>query len=410
MKKYILSILAIILCLGCKKATQSTQVTSPVSLEAQLIMTPEYILAAESIDILAELSSFEFDQDTFQLQLNSTLGTRVYKGIADQDKVSFSIPAEENNRACKVWLKLVYKSQVITRDYFNILPQVASDKITSYNGPKTLFAQDDDVSMNISIPHDRYGNPLIPNSVVNYSSSFNGRSSQQEKALVDHLLAYKLTSSKAKKGKMLIGASSYEGYSREQELIIGPVMPTDYQIEIIKYYPFADSRQFIHLRSDILKDKLGNIVADGTLIYFAVFEKGELIGSYQAFTISGVANVFIENPAKASIWKVQSIVWGSAKSNILNLEFKKNVKTFKLSYDSSSQRILIGPVFGNLGQLVPDGSKASIRIQDQQLESEVYLESGKANFKLPIAWNILFPAEVSVTIGGQNQKLMVNDK
>lgn len=394
--------------IGCKSEKAIDEFsTQQVDISATLQITPEFIKAGENILIEAQLSSTEFKNDWFQLHLNSTIGTRVYKAQSKQGKLTFKIPAAENELACKVWLKLVYKDQLISRDYFNILPQVASDKIVSYNGPKTLFAQDDDGSMNVSIPHDEFENPLIPRSIVNYSSSFNGQAKQSSKAFVNHLIAYKITQSRTQKGKFLIGTSAYEGYSREQELIIEPVMPHDLKIEVIKFYPFADSRQFVHLRSKVIKDKLNNIVTDGTIVNFVIYEKSELVASYQAFTISGVANVFIENPTTKRSWQVFASLYGSAVSNPINLNFDKNVKTFKVIQEANTNHIIIGPVFGNLGQMVPDGTPVTITLLDQKYTDLQYIESGKLNYAFPFDWTVSYPAKVQINIGGQKQNIII---
>lgn len=407
-KKY-LNILLLLTFWSCGAPTLESEKTAVPKIETKLTFLPEFITAGQKIIIHADLKTKEYNDQIFSLHLNNTLGTKSYQATAIDGKIAFEIPGTDNHLACKTWVKLIYGEHLILRDHFNILPQNASDKIDSYNGPKTLFAQDKDGSMNVVIPHDKFGNPLIPKTLVQYSSNFEGNGKKIKNVAVDHLVAYDITPSRKEEGKYLVGANAFESYTREQEIIIEATMPSRINLKLIKHYPYSDSRQFVHIKSDVIRDQFGNVVTDGTLINFVVFSNGELLSKYHSFTIGGSASVFIENPSSEQSWNVLASLYGSVISNEIAISFKRNVQDFELSFDKEKNLILIGPTFGDLKQLVPDGTEVIIELPNQKLKNYVFLENGKTKFEIPFSWDLNREKSIEVTIGGLLKTIVLND-
>ena len=401
--RYILYISLIILLLACHSDAPILKVEDPL-IEGSITLKSDVISAGEKL-LLTGLISEGKKATQLDLIVRHALYIRSYPCTGDFE---LEIPGEHNQLAGEVMVELTYRGKEIDRKKYFIQPQGAIDKMQNFNGPKDLFADDNDASMNVSIPHDKYDNPLLPPSTVNYQASFEGQIQNAVERPVENLIAYQITPSKIKKGKYLIGSSSSDGFSQEQELIIGAAMPDKFTIELLSFHPFADSRQFIHLKTSVLQDKAQNIVADGTLINFNIKENESLVGSYQAFTIGGIANVYIENPSNAISWSIQASLHDGILSNIIPLSFSKNVNDFEASYNRNNSSIEIGPVVGILGQYAPDGTEVKVSCRNKGLEDYIYLEAGVCSYKLPFDWIQKRPRQIELLIGG-HQKIVKLD-
>jgi len=401
MKNLITILFTIVLCASCQQKIDNEKViTENVLATGQIQAIPHAINAGSEYNIEGSINTSISDLSKMQLLLHHNLYSKAYPLKVTDRKFNIQIPGTDNELAGEVICRLIYQDQVLDTERFFITSLEAIDKIQNYNGPKNLFANDDDGSMNVSIPHDQYHNPLLPPSKVNYQSSYNGQLIKSEQKEINHLVAYQINPSKKREGKYLIGSSINAGFSQEQELIIGPVMPHNFSIEMVSHHPYADARQYMHFKTSVLKDRWDNIAADGTLIHFTILEEGDMIGTYQAITISGIANVYIENPSRATEWEIIAGFHDDLYSNAIKVEFSKNVNDFPLKWNGEVNRLLIGPVVGSLGQLVPNGTEVNISMNVGEKEDFAFLEDGMVNYKLGFDWLQVKPKELKVLIGG----------
>lgn len=402
--KYSFYILVIFSFCSCHEATEQVLHKVESNITVSIDFFPSQINAGEAISIKGTSNT---SIGELLLELHHTLYSKNYVVKISNGLFEIEIPAIDNQIAGEVIANLVYQEQVIEKGKYFIAPIGAIDKMQNFNGPKSLFAGNEDASMNVSIPHDKYDNPLLPPTKVNYNKSFEGEILSEESKPIEHLIAYQITSSKPTKGKYLIGSKSDEGFSQEQELIIGPAMPQEFNIELLSFHPFADARQFLKFKTTVLKDQFDNIIADGTLIIFTIMENDSVVGIYQAFTIGGIANVYIENPSNETNWKVQASLHDQIRSNIVLLNFEQNIKDFDLSWNPDTQTLSIGPVIGILGQMVPDGTEAKISYDASSLEDYIYLENGKYNYQLGFDWKQHKPDVLKVLIGGYEKTIQI---
>ncbi len=345
----------------------------------------------------------------FDLLVSHALYSEVFTCKTNNGLFQFVIPAYSNKIAGEVNLYVLFEGKLIGKDKYFIKPLEGLNKIQIFNGPKELFAEDEDASMIVAIPHDPFGNPLLPPSTVNFRSNFEGKLKEESNAEIKHLTAYKITKSKSKQGKYIIGVNSSEANAQEQELIIGANMPSSFTIELLSFYPFADSRQNIHIKTDVIKDNLGNIVADGTMINFIIKQNEELYGVYQSYTIGGIANIYIQNPNNATVWQITGGLYDNIISNEITLNFSKNINDFKLHWNHDKKILNVGPVIGDLGQFVPDGSEVRISSINHGLEDFVYLENGIINYKLNFEWIAKDPKQLEVLIGGLQKMISIEE-
>ena len=397
--KYIISISLILICLfSCQEKAQPEVYTD--SARGNIDILPQSINAGDPINISGTIDLQSNKKSSALLITHHSLYSKSYPLEILDGKFNIQIPGKENQLAGELICRLHSRGKTISEASTFISPLKAVDKMQNFNGPKSLFASDEDGSMNVSIPHDKYYNPLLPSSKVTYQASYNGIIENSEQKTVDHLVAYQINNSKKQEGKYLIGSSINEGFSQEQELIIGAVMPVEFSIELMSHYPYADARQYMHLKTSVMRDQWENIVADGTMIQFTIEEDGELVGAYQAFSIGGIANVYIENPSRAIEWKITASLHDQLKSNEIKVSFARSVNDYPLQWNRETKNLTIGPVIGVLGQLVPDGTEVKISNKENDLEEFIFLEDGIVSYKLGLEWKLLEPKQLEILIGG----------
>ena len=394
-----LSILFLCVCFfACQQKVEPTH--EKISIKGNFDLVTKNINAGEPVSISGTIDISSNEIPNALLVLNHSLHTKSYPIKLNGNKFTVLVPGNHNENSGQVICRLLCNEKLIDKEKFMIKPLNAINKMESFNGPKSLFANDANGSMNVSIPHDKYGNPMMSPSKVKYQTSYNGQIEKSEEKDISHLLSYQINSSKKQEGKYLIGSSVNEGFSQEQELIIGASMPVDFTIKLIDHYPYADSRQLMHLKTSVLKDKWGNVVADGTIVLFNIMEEGEMIGSYQSITIGGIANVYIENPSVAVRWKITAGLYDQLTSNEIEVNFNKNVADFPVEWNNKTNSLIIGPVVGILGQLAPNGTEVKISAIDSELEDFIFLEDGKVNYKISFDWIERQAKAFEVLIGG----------
>jgi len=377
-----------------------------IEIDVELIIPEEVLIAGNDFYIDAVIPE-KFTPSDFSLIVHSALGSNVFFTNSNGQELRFAIPASHTHLAGRRSIDLLYKTQSIGKGQLNIHPKKAINKVDSYTGPKTLFVDDNDGAMIVSIPHDEYGNTLDDDSKVSYTSTFNNKNSTTETQDIDHLITYKKTSAGKEKGKHLVGTQSEQAYSSEQEIIIESIMPARFTIEVVSHFPVADGRQFVHIKTKPIKDKYGNLVSDGTTVNFVVRSKDGLHNLYQSFAVSGIANVYIENPSLATQWEVLASLYGSVESNIVVLDFKKYVNDFTVHRTATPSTYQLGPVFGNLEQLVPDGTPVTVNAKNKVFSKTIFLEKGEATFKIPFHWNLTKSDSLEFIIGGISKSIAV---
>jgi len=277
-----------------------------------------------------------------------------------------------------VKIKIIHCDKVFCQadTYIKSLHSVGT--IESYLGPKTLAIDQNMKSMLCLIPTDKYGNALEKTDSVAFNIKYRNMNIQHSVKGIENLLSYQKILNNKQVGKVLMGAKCYDTYIDEQEIAIveGPMQSV--KINIVEMHPYGDKRQLVHLNTDIIYDAKGNVVADGTSIIFVIKEKGIISSQYQAYTVSGIANVFLENPENAVNWKVS--IAGTTKSNELDLIFKDNIESVPLRVEKNY--LVVGPVIGSLDQYVPDGTKVEVTF-NLRTSKHTVIEHGFARIQIP---------------------------
>jgi len=346
------------------------------------------------------------DQELVQLLCSNKWGVRVLESEVSAGVVNFKLDTSITKQGGYIQLQLKHKDLYENEYNIEITPAQALGKMEAFNGPKSLFANDDDGSMLVVIPKDEYGNPLKDGAIVHFSQRSTQGQSKLVKRPVSGLVSYNVTNSKIKHGKVLLGAQISKAAIEEQELLIEASMPAKLIIKTEEWYPTADERQNIHLSTLPIYDQYMNLVPDGTLINFTVRNRGNIISVYNGFTVNGVANIYIQNPSEAMNWHLQASLYGSIFSNILHFQFEENNIDYRVAYNAKRNELIVGPVTAKDQKLFPDGTKikASIKLNGVTHSYTAELFDGYARFALSEAFYKTTSIDYNISINGNDNK------
>lgn len=286
------------------------------------------------------------------------------KESEDANAIYFDTDGLKFQEAGEVELILIAESKVLDRHKFTVHPQRGVHLIESYMGPKTILVGGKEKAMLTNVTTDKYGNPVKDGTAIDYSLRFPSGEVINFDERSNHLVSFIQFRSKYKTGKIIIGASGDRASIREQEVRIIPGSPASIRLELVEWFPYADSRQMVWLRTGVIRDQLKNVVADGTTIKFYVEDNEGGLSEYKSFTVGGIANVYIENPTIESSWEVYATAYEKVRSNSITLDFKTNIESVRYAYNKNSHTIKVGPIISGLGQHVNDGTQISLVVSD----------------------------------------------
>lgn len=309
---------------------------------------------------------------------DSKFGEKYFDKTIFSEEVLFSFPDSLSIYSGFATIKVIHCDKILCQKstYVESLHPVGT--IESYIGPKTLAIDQNMQSMMCLIPTDKFGNALEDTQKVTFNTKYRKQSTQTETKNIDNLLTYIKIENNKQVGKVLLGAKCVDSYIDEQEIAIvqGPMQ--EVKINIVEMHPYGDDRQLVHLNTDVIHDLKGNIIADGSSVIFVVHENDKIKAQYQAYTVSGIASVFIENPKNAAKWTVS--VSGAAKGNEVHLNFQDNIESIPLRIEKNY--LVIGPVIGSLDQYIPDGTQVAIVFNNRFFREEI-IEHGFARVEVP---------------------------
>ena len=383
MSRYLyISFLVVIFTFSCGKKGEVMH-TSQVG-TAKILFEKVNINAGEKIKSV-EVKTDGFEGITqLQLLIANKWGMKVLESEIENDRISFDLSNILFQERGDIEFILTAEQTVLDRHKLEILPFAGDSLVESYLGPKTIFVGGAERTMLTNVTTDKYGNPVADGSRVDYSIRYPGEKAYRQTIRTEELVSFIQLYSKEKIGKIIIGANSDKASIREQEVRVIPGSPTQISIEIVEWFPYADSRQTVWLRSDVIRDSFGNVVADGSMISFVVIGDGKIINEYKSYTVSGISNIYIENPPSETSWSVFAKTNDENISNVLSLDFESNIESVAFDYDRSNHSISVGPITSNLGQFVNDGTAINLTIKNG--EDETILENetldGFCEFKL----------------------------
>lgn len=323
------------------------------------------------------------DSKNFNLYCSNSYGSSMIYPDKNDGKLTFRIPTFlSKKRGLLTWKTIGLETNISGSLFVNSLQQPKT--IETYLGPPSIDAGAIDYTMLVVIPTDSLDNPIKDNSKVDVKNQFL-KSERSTPIFTEKLIGYKNIYSPLKSGRMIISSESYGLNSKEFDVNIMPAIATNFKIYAKRNHEYADGNQITTFYTSIIKDRLNNVIIDGSFIEFYITNKKGNILKTTGTTINGVANAKIIHPDFEENWSVKAYSIGISESNVINLKFKKVIDNYTVDFNNNNRTIKIGPLESFMGQIIPDGLIVKLFIyKDKKLIETIFRESkaGFAEFNL----------------------------
>lgn len=279
-----------------------------------------------------------------------------------------------------------------------IEPGLPIEPILTLVGPRSLTADGEHWAMLVAIPQDQYANPVadttpvivrilhpartldysvlratccapsdLPNRAVrsmNYANTANG-DLETLTATTEHLLAWMRIYTRTKAGRMIMAANAGSAHSPERMVLAVPGVPMPFTLAADPLHLTADGQQLLTVRTGPLVDRFDNQLMDGVNVTFLVEDANGATRSLPAQIINGQATVKVQAPVDAGPITVRAFVLDT-ESSPLSLTFTDGlaVESFPVTVTVNAESLAIraGPLLGQLGQYIPDGSSVTFHL------------------------------------------------
>ncbi|WP_153796735.1 hypothetical protein [Foetidibacter luteolus] len=359
MKQHILLFLASAMLVSCgtNKMPPNRQVAATGELQA-----PDSVVAGSHTSVTAFFSNIPNGETVYIIQ-NGSWGTTVTEYVTGQNKKIII----NDTLSGTVTIRAFYKECFLLQKQIVVTPLPAAGLPDTYLGSKSVIADGRDWAMITAVPTDKYGNLIKENSTTDIELLRPGEGREHHLAQTRYGIAsYKITAG-TKAGKTFAGISINGVSSKEKELVETAGFPASFSITAERKSIYADARQNFTIKTDVLKDRFGNIAPEGTNVLFNCTDADGTIRQLNSYTLGGIASISLQNPAAAGYITVRASVTGGAESNSLSIFFTGAFQQVIAIFDDNRKRITVGPLRGKLQQLVPNGTVVSALVNGKTI-------------------------------------------
>ncbi len=322
-------------------------------------------------------------ETTPPLYCSNSYGSTIIIPTLENNVLHYKIPSHLSYKSGLVNWTLVDKDASLLGQ-FQITSKQHVAHLETYIGPPNIGAGGTDYTMLVVIPTDTLDNPLKNNTLVQVQHQFLSNE-KSEQIWTKHCIAYKNIYSEQSKGRILIASECLNVHSKEYSVEVMAGLPTNFSISANRNHHYADGNQITTFKTSVLKDKLGNIVSDGTYVEFYITTgNGNILMTFGS-TIQGVATAKMLHPDHGAEWIIKAFIDGIAESNTVTLNYMKAIKDFEVAFSENNRSITIGPLQSFMKQMIPEGLQVKLLIyQDHQLIKTIIKNSnlGYSNFNL----------------------------
>jgi len=346
------------------------------------IVMPKYsILLDNEIYIAGDIVTFNINQDgpdIIKSKLIIENGPQVYSEVlpASEDH-SVVLPETFTQHSGKYKIAIFYNNESLASDSFNINSQV-SDHLYILTGPRSIYADGNDASMIVSIPSDKYDNVVQEGTPIYYKSLSEANKENMSVVPIKDQVSYNIILSDTIASSHFIGVTDLKNSSLEQRIDFIPKWPSEITISNEDYYPYANNKNFVDIKTNQLFDNNQNKISEGTFIRYILIDNLGKKSIYNSLVIDGVARVRIKNPAQQKSYSVYAESSNGIKSNIIELRFKPDITS--IPYALTDSTLVVGPLISQLGQLISEGTEVTLIIGNNIYKEESY--KGEAIFQL----------------------------
>jgi hypothetical protein len=323
------------------------------------------------------------EKRNIQLFCSNSYGSSIVEPLIIKGKLTFEIPSFLAQKRGVLSWKLITQQETISGN-IRILPRKVPVVIESYLGPPSIDAGDVDFTMLVVIPTDSLDNPIRNDSKVIVKHQFL-KSKKEETIFTDKLIGYKNIFAPLKSGRIIISSESFGLNSKEFDVNVMPAIATNFTLFVHRNHEYADGNQITTFYTSVIKDKNDNIVSDGSFVEFFITNKyGNILKTFGT-TINGIAKAKMIHPDYEENWKIKGYLIGISESNVLEVAYKKVIKSYNVQFSKNNRTITIGPLKSFMKQIIPDGLSVKLTVfKNNILINELYKESrnGYADFYL----------------------------
>nr|WP_293299793.1 hypothetical protein [Allomuricauda sp.] len=366
--------------IGCAKSVDAPQEKTTDTVK--LISMATEFSAGESITLL-----FEEKAEDQLLLVQNGWGTFALKPDSANTALSFTLPQSISQKSGLVHWTLLHQKNKVNEGDISILPsKMVSDTMESYIGPTSIFANNQDQAMIVSLPQDEFGNPLPEETIIQLTEKF--KDFQKSKSVPIHdMITHSYVGGVRVVGEIFLGTSLENQVSKEFTVSVLPTKSADFNITAVRQHHFADGNQTVSFTTSTIKDQNGNIIADGTLVNFVI---GDSSGNrYQTYglTLHGTAVGKMLHPEEPTEWNIKAHISGVSQSNSLKLIFDAAVLDYAIQISKDGKTITIGPILSYMKQWVPDGMGIHLEVQSPEgrslVRNNTTSRKGMGKFELP---------------------------
>ena len=387
--QHIIGLLSILL-VGCYSTEKQSVIKySPVS-----IIAPSQSTVGQSL-ILTAISNGNVPE----LLLSHGLGvTVVQPTLIDSTTSQYIIPSALTQMSGVMQWNVLNGKKEESGIIF-IKPESEVADIEVYIGPTTLQAGRPKTAMTTAMVYDQYDNLIPSHPTILNTTSTNG-DIKKDKSITDYGLVYHYHNAPTKTGNLTVALNTGSNTTSEYTYRVNANQPTRFNMEENRQHGYADGTSICIIESNILKDRYGNVVEDGTIVNFTI-TNNNVISQAQGMTIDGKATAQFLHPDSPCTWQVIGRT-GNAESKPLTIAFAAAINNLPSSI-SPEYLLTIGPIQSYMSQLIPDGYPLTIEIKNSNstlINRRIYTLDGIATLDLNTL-NIIQTSEpLTLTISG----------
>jgi hypothetical protein len=378
--RIIISILISILLIAC----HNRSIHHPPAVIEEEIVDPIYNITSDKENyITGDVVAINISQEGpvfIRSKLIIENGPQVYNKVLPKIQDYFLVLPETFTRhAGNYKMGIFHNDKVMFLDSFNIVPQTSQD-LYILTGPRSIYADGRDASMIVTIPEDKYGNVVQEGTPIYYESL--SKSNKENMSIVPIMdqVSYDIILSDTKASTHYVGVTDLKNSSLEQRIDFVPLWPAAITISNDDYYPYANNKNFVDIKTNELFDSHQNQISEGTYIRYVLTDNYGKKSIYNSLVIDGVARVSIKNPNYPKTLSVYAESSNGIRSNKITLRFKPDITS--IPYAKTDTTIVAGPLVSQLGQLISEGTEVILSVGNNVYKEESY--KGFAKFQLKL--------------------------
>jgi hypothetical protein len=321
-----------------------------------------------------------------QLFVSHSYGKTLLGALVENGNYVFTLPKNYSEKTGNVSWFLIQNNKSHLSGTIQIKPnRNTKTVIENYLGPRKIIAGGKEFSMMVVVPTDGFDNPKADDTSVKLQHQFLQNITSLDLRTKNFIAWYNIYSPN-KSGKILVSTSCDDTQSKELETDVYPNIATDFTINYTRNHDYADGNQITTFSTSIIRDQFGNIVSDGTLVYFVIRNKEQLLLKTFGTTISGVATAQTLHPDHPDMFVVKAYVVGVAESNSIAINYKPIANSFDYTFKNQNRTLVVGPIKSFMKQLVPDGINVEVNVFQQNkriLSLKNQTSKGVAIFDIP---------------------------